>query len=167
MKINMIQYIQKTLAVVLALSLTGCASIISKSEYSVSLQSSPSGAQITIIDERGSIVHKGTTPTMVTLKASTGFFNGADYTVNAKLANGETSTTSIRSEIDGWYIANLLFGGIIGLLIVDPATGAMYKLPESAVLSFSESANIGKGLHILSVEALDSELKKQLIPVKG
>lgn len=43
----------------------------------------------------------------------------------------------------------------------------MYKLPESAVLSFSESANIGKGLHILSVEALDSELKKQLIPVKG
>ena len=104
---------------------------------------------------------------MVTLKASTGFFNGADYTVNAKLANGETSTTSIRSEIDGWYIANLLFGGIIGLLIVDPATGAMYKLPESAVLSFSESANIGKGLHILSVEALDSELKKQLVPVKG
>lgn len=163
----MIQYIQKTLAVVLALSLTGCASILSKSEYSVSVQSSPSGAEITIIDERGSIVHKGTTPTIVTLKASTGFFNGADYTVKAKLANGETSTTSIRSEIDGWYIANVLFGGIIGLLIVDPATGAMYKLPESAVLSFSESANIGKGLHILSVEALDSELKKQLVPVKG
>ena len=163
----MIQYIQKTLAVVLALSLTGCASILSKSEYSVSVQSSPSGAEITIIDERGSIVHKGTTPTIVTLKASTGFFNGADYTVKAKLANGETSTTSIRSEIDGWYIANVLFGGIIGLLIVDPATGAMYKLPESAVLSFSESVNIGKGLHILSVEALDSELKKQLVPVKG
>lgn len=30
--------------------------------------------------------------------------------------------------MNGWYIGNLLFGGIIGLLIVDPATGAMWTL---------------------------------------
>lgn len=33
--------------------------------------------------------------------------------------------------MDGWYIGNLLFGGLIGMLIVDPATGAMYKLDDS------------------------------------
>lgn len=30
--------------------------------------------------------------------------------------------------MDGWYFGNILFGGLIGFLIVDPATGAMYTL---------------------------------------
>jgi hypothetical protein len=35
--------------------------------------------------------------------------------------------------VDGWYFGNLLFGGLIGLLIVDPATGAMYKLEPNEI----------------------------------
>lgn len=31
-------------------------------------------------------------------------------------------------KIDGWYFGNILLGGLFGMLIVDPATGAMYKL---------------------------------------
>lgn len=33
--------------------------------------------------------------------------------------------------MDGWYMGNLLFGGFIGFLIVDPATGAMWKLDDN------------------------------------
>lgn len=33
--------------------------------------------------------------------------------------------------MDGWYWGNILFGGLIGMLAVDPATGAMYKLPKA------------------------------------
>ena len=159
--------VQNFTAIILAIIISGCASIISKSTYPVSLQSSPSGAEVTVIDEAGQVVHKGKTPMTITLEASAGFFDGADYTVNAKLPNGQTSSINISSQIDGWYVANLLFGGIIGLLIVDPATGAMYKLTETATVTFSDSANLSEGFHILCLENLSPELQKQVIPVEG
>jgi hypothetical protein len=34
----------------------------------------------------------------------------------------------IKSKIDGWYFGNLIFGGLIGLVIVDPLTGSMWTL---------------------------------------
>lgn len=34
--------------------------------------------------------------------------------------------------MDGWYVGNIIFGGLIGLLLVDPITGAMWKLPDTA-----------------------------------
>ena len=50
----------------------------------------------------------------------------------------EDKVISIESSMDGWYIANILFGGLIGMLAVDPATGAMWKLPETADGSLDE-----------------------------
>ena len=44
--------------------------------------------------------------------------------------------------MNGWYIANIIFGGLIGLLIIDPATGAMYTLSPkdvNAVLDSTQS----------------------------
>ncbi len=36
---------------------------------------------------------------------------------------------SIESRVDGWYIVgNLFFGGLLGYLIIDPATGTMWTL---------------------------------------
>lgn len=59
-----------------------------------------------------------------TLKAGSGFFRGERYVVTATL-DGETGTATLTPGMDGWYIGNILFGGLIGILIVDPATGAM------------------------------------------
>jgi len=42
------------------------------------------------------------------------------------------STTIVDSELSGWYFGNLLFGGIIGLAIVDPISGKMWTLPDNA-----------------------------------
>ncbi len=44
-------------------------------------------------------------------------------------------TTRLEATLDGWYIGNIIFGGLIGFLIVDPLTGAMWKLPEQAMTS--------------------------------
>ena len=38
---------------------------------------------------------------------------------------------TVDTELSGWYLGNFLFGEVIGLLIIDPATGAMWRLPES------------------------------------
>ena len=38
-------------------------------------------------------------------------------------------TVTVDTRLNGWYIGgNLIFGGLIGWLIVDPATGAMWTL---------------------------------------
>lgn len=74
----------------------------------------------------------GVTPDQVTLNASAGFFDGETYQVAYRKEGFADKQSTIESTVDGWYWVNILFGGLIGMLIVDPATGAMYKLPENA-----------------------------------
>ena len=35
------------------------------------------------------------------------------------------------STVSGWYIANIFFGGLLGMIVVDPASGGMYSFPDS------------------------------------
>lgn len=65
-----------------ALLTTGCASIISGSNYPVTINSSPDGATFSIVNTGNRItVMKGVTPATVSLKAYQGYFDGADYTL--------------------------------------------------------------------------------------
>jgi len=123
----------KKLAITAALSasvfVTGCASIVSDSQYPVVMKSEPSGAEYQIRNRSGSLVHQGTTPSTVTLKSGAGYFKGERYKLQFSKEGYEQQDQSLESSMDGWYWGNLLFGGLIGMLAVDPATGAMYKLP--------------------------------------
>lgn len=115
--------------------LLGCASIVSKSTYTVNLNSNPLGAKVTVKDERGVPMQTGTTPMMVTLKAGKGYFQGKNYTVTFSMPGYEDHTAFITQNLDGWYIGNILFGGVIGMLIVDPLTGAMWRLDPDMVMA--------------------------------
>ena len=139
----------------IAVFLTSCASIISDSNYNVGIRSNPSGAAIMIENRFGEVVYNGTTPTSVNLDASAGFFRGEQYQIIFTIEGYESRTYALRSEIDGWYFANLLLGGIIGMLFVDPMTGAMYQLPEnvSQTLTSSES---------LTIHTIDDLTKEQI-----
>jgi len=44
--------------------------------------------------------------------------------------------------MDGWFLGNLLFGGIIGI-IVDASSGAMYKLTPDQVIAQLKSNSTG------------------------
>jgi hypothetical protein len=111
--------------------LPSCASIVSKSDWPVAITSPQSGVPFIIKNGSGISVASGTTPSTITLKSGDGFFQGADYTVEA---TGHGSVPVV-SRLNGWYFGNILFGGLIGMLIVDPATGAMWKLPETVQLN--------------------------------
>ncbi len=50
--------------------LSGCATIVSKSEYNVSIQSVPANYNFEVVDMDGTIVHQGTTPQKVSLEAA-------------------------------------------------------------------------------------------------
>ncbi len=111
--------------------LAGCASIISGSSYPVTVDSSPSQASFTITNEAGVKIHNGITPSTVTLKSGAGYFDGEKYSVQYSKDGYLGSHAVIDSSINGWYWGNLCFGGLLGFLVIDPSTGAMYDLPKS------------------------------------
>ena len=127
-----------------ALAATGCASIVSESRYPVSVTSAPSGAAYEISNEAGAVVSSGVTPNQVTLKAGAGYFDGEKYTVNYRKDGYLSKTEVLDTNMNGWYWGNIVFGGLIGMLIVDPLTGAMYRLPEGVNSNLSAIAVAGK-----------------------
>lgn len=59
----------------------------------------------------------------------------------ASIISGSTQTKTV--QVNGRYVANILFGGFIGLLIVDLINGATYTLNPSdvnAVLDANQSS---------------------------
>ncbi len=139
----------------------GCSSIVSKSDYPVTVNSSPDGAEFTITNKTGQKIESGVTPSTVTLKSSSGFFQGESYTIEVNKEGFTPKTYTITSSIDGWYFGNILLGGLIGMLIVDPATGAMFSLPERIDISLSQSIVKGAKDRSLSIATLDSLTMEQ------
>lgn len=125
-------------------SLCGCASIVSESRTPVSINSSPTGASYQITSEDGALVHSGVTPEQVTLKAGAGYFDGETYKVTFRKDGYAENSSIINSRMNGWYWGNIVFGGLIGMLIVDPLTGAMFKLPESSFASLDNLPTAAK-----------------------
>jgi len=125
------------------LATTGCASIVSKSQYPVSITSSPAGAVAVIQDHRGVGIHKGITPTLVTLSADKGYFSKARYTVTCEKAGHYPSSVQVSAGLDGWYFGNILIGGLIGMVIVDPLTGAMWKLDDRVHVNLTPHGGAG------------------------
>jgi hypothetical protein len=125
-------FVQKNSVIsLLLLSLSGCASIVSDSTSTVTLTSIPDRADFAVINQRGKVVHSGTTPATVTLKTAAGYFKGEKYQLKLQKEGYGPQSAPLYADVNNWYWGNFLFGGPIGLLVVDPLTGAMWSLPES------------------------------------
>jgi len=112
--------------------LSGCASVMCGSEKTINIKSSPPGSDFTIKDAQGNTIIEDVTPTNVTLKRGRGWFQAGDYKVTFKKEGCKQRTAPIRQGLEtGWYIGgNVLIGGLIGWVIVDPLTGAMYNIED-------------------------------------
>ena len=123
--------------VFLSLGATSCASIVSKSSYPVAVRSNPSGAAFVIHDEDGVEIHRGVTPATVTLDAGSSYFDREEYDVSFSLPGHPETSKRLEAKLDPWFFGNIIFGGLIGILIVDPITGAMFKLPDELMTDLS------------------------------
>tara|TARA_B100000586_G_C20009983_1_gene384207 strand:- start:194 stop:661 length:468 start_codon:yes stop_codon:yes gene_type:complete len=109
----------KAVTIVLALAITSCATIISGSRQEVLINSNPKQALVSINE-----IEMGQTPIQKKLKRN------QEYNVVLKLDGYTPYRTTLKKKFNAWYLGNIVIGGIIGL-VVDPITGAMYKLkPE-------------------------------------
>ena len=149
--------IRSVTALAAALLLAGCASIFNGQTQAIAFQSEPTGASITVTNRAGEPVHSGTTPATVTLKRGAGYFKSETYTVQFTKQGFKPKEVVVTSTMSGWYIGNILFGGLIGMLAVDPVTGGMYVFPDavSAPLEAASSPSAGRSVE-LRVVAFDS-----------
>lgn len=104
-----------------------CASIFSKGTYPLVVSTDPAEAEIVISTPDGQEIYTGQSPATVELEASAGFLKKATYEVTIKKHGYAEQKIPLTYKIDGWYWGNLLLGGVVGMLIIDPATGAMFK----------------------------------------
>ena len=110
---------------------TGCASIMSTTNYPVRLNSTPNGANVVVAKANGDVIHRGVTPMVCVLKSSSGYFSPAKYSLSFSKEGYRETTIPLNATLDPLYGGNCLFGGLLGLLIVDPATGAMWCLDDN------------------------------------
>lgn len=128
--------IKKFFALALCLSaLSGCATIVGNDTQLVQVNSDPEGSQFQIKDDSGSLVSQGITPQGVTLAKSDGsYFGKKNYQITFMKEGYSPVTLPIKASANGWYIGgNIVFGGLIGWLAVDPFNGGMYTLHPKAV----------------------------------
>jgi len=164
-------FLKKSMILIItSMMIFGCASIVSQSEYEVSITSNPSNSFITITDRDGMDIYTGSTPAYVMLPADAGYFVGAKYTVKFEKAGFQTQTLFLENRIDGWYFGNLLIGGLLGMLIIDPLTGAMWTLPtymHAQLNSGMNSLNVDDSkLNFVLYDNVPEDIKDQLIPVE-
>lgn len=114
----------------LAFSLTSCATIFTATKYPVSLSTNPEGASVMIENRAGKVIFEGITPTVVKLKSAAGYMQKEEYTITFAKDGFVQKTIQITAELDGWYIGNIFLGGLPGMLIVDPLSGAMFKIAD-------------------------------------
>jgi hypothetical protein len=147
---------------------TGCASIVSGRHKNVNFVSNPSGAKFTILDEKGEDVAVGVTPQTVNLRTGRAYFGTKKYTIRFERDGHAPEEVVLKSKFNGWYIGNILFGGLVGLLIVDPLTGAVYTLHKEMVVDLAqlpEESVREAGLRITNLSALPESLKQSLVRV--
>lgn len=143
----------------------GCASIVSKVTYPIMINSTPTNAKISITDKKGKEIFLGNTPALVKLKAGSGYFSKAEYQVKFSSLGYEDKIVPITFNLDGWYFGNIFFGGLIGMLIVDPATGAMWKL-ETEFLNESLNPLLITSIpevQIININEIPKEWKEHLV----
>ena len=166
----MIKTLKPTLMVMTtAILFSSCATIMGKSSYPVSIRTTPAGANLSITDKRSKEVYKGTTPAIVKLKSSAGFFSKAEYQVKLSAPGYGEQVLPINYKIDGWYFGNLFIGGLLGMLIIDPATGAMWKLStppiEVSLAKVNATASVPT-LKIMDIKDIPESMKKGLVKIK-
>ncbi|HKO88139.1 MAG TPA: hypothetical protein VJU83_06420 [Burkholderiales bacterium] len=116
-------------AAMAAMALSGCASIMENGgTQDLKITSVPEGAAVSVFTKKGEVAHTGRTPVVFSMERSAGFFDPETYTILIRKRGYAPQEITLESIPSGWYAGNVVFGGLLGLLVVDPWTGGIYKL---------------------------------------
>ncbi len=106
-----------------AAMVSGCASIIHGSRQDIRVVSNPSGAVVRVNLNNTAT----TTPGVLNLNRKE-----IAYVLTFEKQGYKPVEVSLRRTIDGWLFGNIIFGGLIGI-VIDFSSGSAYKLTPSEV----------------------------------
>lgn len=159
----------KTIATVtICMLLSGCATIITGGSQTLTISSDPTDAQVKIYNKAGVLISNSETPQTISLKRGRGFFRGETYKIVIEKENYDTHEVIVDSRFSGWYLGNVIFGGLLGLLIIDPATGAMWTLSPDTVapqLTKTLAKNDEMQLKVALISSVPKNLRSKLQPI--
>jgi uncharacterized protein YceK len=124
----------KYLMVAVPLFLSGCATIVSGTKQSVGICSEPLTATILVDGEE-----MGETPMQMKLNRSN------KHLISLKLEGYKQFDIQLEKKFNCWYAGNILFGALVGF-IIDPITGAIYKLEP---LKLERNSGNGSTYHMV------------------
>ena len=101
----------------------GCASIIHGAVQSVQVKSNPSGAVVRVNLNNMAT----TTPSVLTLDRKE-----VGYVLTFEKEGYKPVEVSLRRTLGGWVFGNIIFGGLIGI-VIDFSSGSAYKLTPGEV----------------------------------
>ena len=110
------------------LALTGCASVFNGTHQDMTIGETLPGASYQVTNQYGRVVASGKTPANIELERGDGYFKTQSYKVRFAKPGFKPKVVDVAPSLNPLYFGNIALGGIIGMLIVDPITGAMYDL---------------------------------------
>jgi hypothetical protein len=151
-------------------AIAGCATIVHGGPRPVSVASTPPGAKVTIYDRSNALVQTSTTPFVAQLPTKSGYFKAPAYRMVFEMPGYAPAEVSLDSSVSGWYWANIAFGGLIGMLIVDPITGAMYnlkpeKIEQPLAASQAQVNRDGKGVLVVLASQTTEQGRADMVPM--
>jgi len=116
--------------------------------HNVRISSNPSDAVYTILNKQGELVATGTTPDNVVLRSSGAMFEKARYLITFESPGLPNQSTRLTAHFTPFYFANLImsYPGLLGLLVIDPFTGSMYKLRDEVTMDLTGIAGSNRVL---------------------
>lgn len=140
-------------AVVMGLGIAACASIIHGSSQQLNIASEPAGATVSVDNEA-----VGVTPVVAKLQRKD------PHTITVKLDGYQPFQIKTERHTDGWVWGNIVFGGLLGV-VIDFSNGAAYKLTPKDVAAqlarSSANAKVEKGtLYVFLTREADSSWQK-------
>ncbi len=147
----------KLLALGLTLGLGACASIIEGESDRVELKTQQNiPAQCQLSNGRGTYTINA--PGSAEIKKSK-----TDLDINCHGADGSNAKKVVQSDMETWFIGNLVFGGIIGGG-VDAATGSMWEYPKEISVDMTPIAQPVSQQYYTPAEPQQSYAPATLVP---
>jgi hypothetical protein len=139
--------------VIASILLWGCATIMHGTSQKIGISSLPTGAKVSVDN-----LQLGDTPLFANLK------RGDDHIVTIEMEGFQKVQLTITKSVSGWVWGNIVFGGLIGL-VVDAVSGGLYNLSPEQLHAELKKQNIGAtikndGVYLLTVLHPDPSWQK-------
>ncbi len=146
---------------VISAMIAGCATIMQGTTQEIGISSTPTGATVKINNQV-----KGKTPVILDLKRKN------NHIVTIEMPGYMPYEATFTKSVSGWVWGNIVFGGLIGL-VVDFAAGGIYKLTPTEIKAVLQKEGISglyrkDSLYVAVVLEPDPKWEKvgQLQPIK-